>query len=1033
MKDSIIEIFARHRVAANLLMIAMIISGLWAILQINTQILPNIDVNFVTVTIVWPGANAEDVERSITIPVEEELRNVDNLKKMTSKSISGSSIVILEFNTDTDMSEAFNEVNQAVSTIRNLPVNSEPPIVKRIMDYEPVANLLVTGTMGLTELRPLTYQFERELLDRGIAKINIVGLPKQEITIEVPAIKLAELNLSLNQIADIIAKQSADIPAGIVGKQELRKELRSPGKQRTIDGFANLPIRADNEGNLIRLGDIAHISRRARDQEILVFSKGVPAVEMTLLRNRATSALTSAKVLHQWLTSVRKTLPQTVKIEPYFENWHRIKERINLMLKNAVYGLILILIMLFLFLNMRIAVWVAAGIPASFLLAIFVLHLFGRTINMISLFGMIMTLGIIVDDSIVVGEEILSQVHQGKSIFNAVKTGAHFMFTPVMASSITTIATFLPLMLISGIIGQVLIDIPMFVICIIIAALVECFLVLPGHIYHSSHNKPYKEPIMQPYFEKFRDNYFRPFVKFAITHRWSTLSISFALVVITAALLINGYVKFNFFPVPEGTKIYADVHFSAGTPPRKVKHFLQQLEQSLATTNQQFKKQGENIVKTSLSFLNRSTTTREGSSNNGEQYASMNVELVSPEERKITNQQFMDQWRKNVKLPTGIENFTITVPRTGPPGRDIDIELSGADLHKLKAAAIELKQNLASIPGVSNVADDLPFGKEHLIYKLNAQGHALGLTTTDIGMQLRAAFQGAIAQIFHEPNDEIEVRVQLPDDERYRTASILQLPIVTPSGTTVPLGSIASLESKRGFDELLHSNNKLTVRVTADVNPAINTNNSVLAILQPGIISKLQQQYQLQITYAGRAEEQATTFKDMLIGLILALILVYLVLAWVFSSYLWPIAVMIAIPMGLVGAIWGHIIMHINLTLLSLFGFFGLSGIVVNDSIILLNRYGQLRANGLPFNKAIVEASCQRLRAVGLTSFTTIAGLLPLLFETSLQAQFLIPMAVSITFGLLVATVLILVIIPCLLYIFEEHFRHSSRTQNLSL
>ncbi|MCH9770405.1 MAG: efflux RND transporter permease subunit, partial [Gammaproteobacteria bacterium] len=811
MKSRFIEIFARHRVAANLLMIIMIISGFWAVTHMNTQFLPNFDLNYITVTINWPGANAKDVERSVTIPTEEALRSVDNLKRMSSKSILGASIITMEFNAGTNMTEASNRVQQEINIISNLPKNSDPPIIKRLIPYESVAHLLITGGNNLAELRQLSYRFERQLLDRGIAKINIVGLPKKEVMIEIPTLKLAVLNMSLAEIAKRINQQSTNLPAGTIGKFEVGKELHSAGQARRLSEFARLPIVTNANGHMIRLGDIAKISERPRNSQVHVSYFGKPAVEMTLQRIRDSSALESARILQKWLAQTRHNLPAEIIIKPYYQSWKLIKERINLMLKNALFGLVLILFLLFLFLNIRIASWVAIGIPASFLAALALLYLFGGTINMVSLFAMIMTLGIIVDDSIVVGEEVLARMQAGKDSFIAIKSGVQTMFTPIMASSLTTIVTFSPLMLVGGIIGQTLFEIPLFVICIIIASLVECFLILPGHIYHSSKTSNYKPPIMQPYFNHFRDTYFRPMLWACLKNRWATICVAISLLIVTAGLLFGNHIKFNFFPSPEGTRIFADAQFIAGTPPSKVKQFLGTLEKSLAATNQELKakNKNKNIVITNTSFQNRSSVSSKSLVNNGEQYASINVELTSPDSRKISNQAFIKAWRKNIKLPAGIENFTITQPRNGPPGRDIDIELSGNTLTQLKAAATKLKKNLTAIPGVDNVTDDLPFGKEHLIFRLTAQGHALGLTTTALGQQLRAAFQGAVAQVFYEPQDEVKVRVVLPPEERHHIGTLTRLPIITPKSKTVPLSSVASLENQRGFDELRHQNGKL--------------------------------------------------------------------------------------------------------------------------------------------------------------------------------------------------------------------------------
>jgi len=1032
-KSSLINLFARHRVAANLLMMIMFLSGAWALFQINTQFLPTFHVNYVTVNIAWPGANAEDIDKAVTMPLEEELRDVDHLKKMSSTTQRGRTSILLEFMQGSNMSEALDDVKQGVSLVRNLPADSDPPVISRVENYEPISHLLITSKGNLQELRPLVYRMERQLLDQGIAKIRIIGLPDQEISIQIPAQRLVSMKLSLSQIAQKIAQHSQDIPAGTIGKLEVGQELRSISQQRSVRGFQSLPIVHDDSGRLLRLGDIAHIERRSKDLETHVYFNDKPAVEMVLFRTETGSSLKSAKIMREWLKQIKPSLPEGVVIQPFFESWKLIQERTNLLLKNAGFGLVFILIILFLFLSRRVATWVAAGIPASFAAAIAILYAFGGSINMVSLFAMIMTLGIIVDDTIVVGEEILTQLHSGKTVFEAVRIGTKMMLAPIMAASLTTVCAFFPLLLVGGVMGQILRDIPFVVICVIIASLIECFLVLPGHL-----NQSYRKiavannqiinskPLLHNRFEYFKEYKFRPFVSYTIHNRWSTLSAAIALLLIALGLVFSGHLKFVFFPDPPGTRIHATAQFTAGTPSEEARSFLTDMNQALWRTNQQLSKKGKSIVVTAIQYENRAGSRERQSLQTGEEFASMNVELISPDKRKITNEKFIASWRHNIKRPVAIENLTIKSPRPGPPGEDVDIELTGNQLQSLKYAANELEEKLSAYQGTSDVQDDLPYGKEHLIFTLKPQGHALGLTVSSLGKQLRAAFSGEVVQIFYEPRDEVEVRVMLPDAQRHSLSTLDTLPIVTTSGSTVPLQSIARLQSKRGFDVIKHINTKQNIRVTAKVDSRVNNANRILENLQGDFIPSLEKKYNVQVSYAGRAEEQANTFKDMRYGLLLALIMIYIILAWVFASYTWPFLIMIAIPIGLTGAIFGHLIMGINLTILSLFGFFGLSGIVINDSIILMSRYRQLKRGGMPINQAIIEASCQRLRPVILTSMTTIAGLLPLLFETSMQAQFLIPMAVSISFGLAYATVLVLIVIPSLIHIYEGLHRNNS-------
>ncbi|MCP4698855.1 MAG: efflux RND transporter permease subunit, partial [Gammaproteobacteria bacterium] len=717
-----------------------------------------------------------------------------------------------------------------------------------------------------------------------------------------------------------------------------------------------------------------------------------------------------------------------VKLRLYDEVWKLIDGRIMLLLKNGLGGLALVVLILYLFLNGRVAGWVAAGIPVSLMATQAVLYSFGGSINMVSLFAMIMALGIIVDDAIVVGEDALTHYQNGENPLEAAEGGARRMLAPVMASSLTSIAAFMPLMLISGAMGNILFAIPLVVVCVILASLLECFLVLPGHLHHSFLKLHHRQaPPLRRHLdsavEHLREKHFRPLISAAISWRWTVLSAALALLILGVGLLVGGRLNFTFFPTAEGMILSANVNFAAGTPPARVDAFLSRLEKSLKTAEQ---KLGGGLVTIAIS-LHGSASSPDGSVRKGDQFGSMRVELLPPDNRSVRNREFIKTWKALTLPAPGLENFTISERRGGPPGRDIDISLSGDDPEQMKAAAEELTAALKTFPGVSAIGDNMPFGREQLVYRLRPEAIARGLTVESTGSQLRAAFDGRLVQIFLDGKDEVEVRVMLPDEERYHLATLNHLTIRLPDGAGMPLLNCVELTPRRGFEALRHQQGKLAVGITADVDKELNNSNKILDKLSETLLTELSSRYHLEYSLEGRAADQAETLADMMRGLVFALALIYLVLAWVFSSYGWPLAVMAAIPFGLIGALTGHLLMNIDLTILSLFGFFGLSGIVVNDSIVLVMFYKQQREAGSGVREGLIEAACQRLRAVLLTSLTTIGGLLPLLFETSLEAQFLIPMAVSISFGLIFSTVLVLLVVPVLLSIYEKPIMNDER------
>lgn len=1038
-KNSIISLFMRHKVAANLLMALMFVCGFWALTKLNVQFLPSFNVDIISINIAWPGASAEDVEQSITIPIEQELKDIEYLKEMKSNSQQSMSSITLEFDKHADMGEMLENVRERVGQVGNLPEESETPKIKHETNYEVIAKLLISSDYSLEELRPVAKQIERELLSRGIAKITINGLPEMEMAIQVPSAKLLELNHSLTQIANTINNQSQDFPAGEYGRQIQTQQLRSLEQKRSIESFHQLAITKNQQGEPIQLGDIAKIKLRQRAKQALIKHHDKPAVEMVLYRSEHSNALTAAKALHRWLDTETYKYAGGIHIQAFDESWIYIKDRINLLVHNGIGGLILILIILFAFLNSRIALWIAIGIPTSLFAALAFLYLFGSSINMISLFAMIMTLGIIVDDTIVVGEEALTQIQKGNALDDAVATGASTMLEPIASSSLTTISAFLPLMLIGDIIGKILFDIPLVVICVIIASLIECFLVLPGHLFHAL-KKPehpwlrYCNQAVNKKFNAFKEGMFRATLTKAIQHRRSTIITAVCLLAFSINLVLSQHVPFTFFPTIDASIINAKIEFTSDTPKATVEQYVQHVENALHKTVAHYSDETHDLVKTQLNYYGM-TTSRHSGGKQADNIAQITVELPQADHRTVNNNEFIRYWRSQISLMPGVENLSISAPKSGPPGKDIDIELSGNTAQQLKKAAVELTNKIQTYTGVNNVKDDLPFGQEHLIFKLTPQGQVLGLTTSEIGRQLRAAFHGAIAQMYYDDGDEIDVTVTLPDEERNDPNIFDYFPVTTPLGTTVPLANVASFKNKQGLDLLRHTDGLLSVHVTGEVNAAVTNANQILKQLQKTYLPDFASRNNVHYSLKGRATEQRDTMQDMRYGLYVAMTLIYIILAWVFASYAWPIVIMLAIPFGLVGAIIGHWLMGINLTILSLFGIFGLTGIVINDAIILICRYKEIKPNYGHPEEAIIEASIQRLRPVMLTSLTTIAGLTPLLFETSLQAQFLIPMAASIAFGLGFATLLILFVIPAMLLVYEHkiHLQNNNPTQAVTV
>ena len=1016
----VMALLLRHRVAANVLMLLAFLVGAIGVLRMNVQFFPSFQLDIISVRVVWSGAAAEDVEIGITTPLEERLKSVDGLKKTTSTSAQGVSNIRLELHENTDPIIALDQVRQRVDEFRNLPRDAEPPEIVRVSHYEPIARLLVRGD-SIEALRPWVRRFETELLAAGIDRIDIIGLPEERIAIEVPSAALETLNLSLIEVGDRVASLARDVPAGVAGEQDGAREIRALEQRREARDFENLPIVSD-AGGVVRLGDVARIVREPRSGQLELSEEGKVAVEMVLQRAESGHSLRAAKVLDGWLERTLPTVPPTVKVDVFDTSWELIRERINLLVKNGIGGLVLVIGILYLFLPSRIAFWVVVGIPTAFLATLGLMLLFGGSINMISLFALIMALGIIVDDAIVVAEDADTQRRRGKGPADAALSGARRMFWPVVAASATTIAAFVPLMMVGGIIGNILFDIPFVMVMVISAALIESFLILPAHLKSALRGGAAQQASrwrqkLDALFEHFREQHFRPLVACALTWRGTTIAITLATMILAVGVIAGGRIGFVFFPTPESQVLHANVTFAAGTPREHTTAYLHSVEQALMETDEFF---GGGIVHIAVSRVG-GTIVQEGSPvSSGDHRASILVELVPSEEREVRNEAFLREWRDRVEVTAGLESLTLTPRQAGPPGRDLNVRLTGEDPARLKAAALALAESMRSISGVTDVEDDLPFGREQLIYRLTPAGEALGLTTESLGRQLRAAFDGHLAQLVQSGREELEVRVMLPRHERERLDVFERLVVQTPGANFVPLDAVARWESRIGFEALHHADGQLAVEVSGEIDPAQANADVLRAELLREVLPQLAQQYGVEFSFEGRAADQRETMQDMQTGLLLGLGLIYLTLVWAFASWSWPLVVMAAIPLGLVGAVFGHWLMGLDLTILSMFGLFALAGIVVNNSIILVSLFKELRDKGETFDDALIGAACGRLRAVMLTSLTTIVGLTPLLFESSLQAQFLVPMAASIAFGLGFSAILVLFFIPALLSVVES-------------
>ncbi len=1024
----LIRLFVRHPNAANLLAAVMVLMGVFALSQLNRQFFPTLEVPKITVSIAWPGASAEDVQANILEALEPELRFLDGLDEITSSSREGSASISIDFESDANMDKALSDVESAVGRVTTLPEDSERPVVTRVAFFEGVASLVVSGEFNEAALKGYAKVLRDGLLDAGIDRVVLDGARDEEIWATVRQGELRRFDLTVSDVAQRIADISQDLPSGTL-EGAIDRQLRSVGLAETPEAIARIEVKALANGEKIMVRDIAVVERRFDRDAPEGRQDGIRAIKLNVQRSAAADTLDVAAKLDRYLAQVLPTLPPTLKVQKYDVRANRVTQRINLLLKNGVGGMAIVLVVLFVFLNGRVAFWVAAGIPVALMATLAVMWATGQSINMISLFALILTLGIIVDDAIVVGEHAATRSAMGDSPVEAAERGAGRMLVPVVAATLTTLVAFMPLLLVSGRIGDVVIALPLVVVAVLIASLIECFLILPGHLSHglAASAKPPLPGLggisrgfgrfrtwFDQHFFRFRDGLFRRFALVCYRWRYTTVAAALGLLIVSVGLIVGGRVKFQFFPSPEPEIIYANVVFGAGTPRAQTEQAMIGIGEALQVAQKQLAgDSNEKLIVASYTALGKQGGTT------GDNLARLEVELTAAEDRTIRTRAISRAWREALPKVPGVERITISGRRAGPPGRDIDIKIRNAAPAVLKTAALEVRELLSGYPGVTAVTDDQPYGKQEIILESTAKGRALGFTTETIARQVRNAFEGAIAKRFARDDEEITIRVK-EEDTRNGYLALRELHLRSPTGQEVPLSEVATLRERIGFSVIKREEGKTVISVTADIDPSQADGTAILAELNDTALPAVARKHGVEFRLAGRDQERRESFRDLLLGLNVALVLIYIILAWVFGSYVKPVVVMLIIPFGIIGAILGHLVMGFALTILSLFALLGLSGILVNDSIILVSRIAERMEQGESAEEAAVGGAQDRLRAVLLTSLTTIGGLFPLMFERSLQAQFLLPMAITLVFGLGVATVLVLILVPACLGVQQD-------------
>ena len=1025
---SLISWFTRNGVAANLLMVGIIGWGLFSLnSRLPLEVFPSFELDSITVRVPFRGASPTEVEESINIKIEEAIQDLTDIKTITSTAAEDLGTVRIDVDSTANVDDVLNDVKQRVDQISTFPSDADNPSVYTIARNREVISVVIAGPLAERDLRTLAARVRDDLEALpNVTQVTLSGVRDFELAIEVSEKTLIEYGLTFADVARAISNSSLNISAGAIKTAGGEVLIRTEGQGRKVEDFAKIPVISSADGTRITLAELANINDGFDENSLAQAYNGRSSIEIDVFRAGNQSAITVAQEVKDYIEETRLTMPDNVTIGYWRDRSRIVKARLQTLNKSALQGGLLVILLLALFLRPSVAFWVFLGVPVSFMGGLALMPTIGVTINLISLFAFILVLGIVVDDAIVTGENIYSHMRRNPNRLQAAIEGTQEVAIPVTFGVLTTVAAFMPLLLIEGVRGKIFAQIPMIVIPVLLFSLIESKFVLPAHMKHLNFHKPERPNPLSRLQRKVADglewiirHWYQPCLAACMRQRYLTVSVFVGTAIIVFSLVTAGHVKFVFFPRIQSEVARASLVMPNGTPFETTQKHIERIN------NAAMELQKKHIdPETGLSIIEgiMSTAGSAGGGDAGQSHLGrVMFEITPPEERalQVTSRELVMQWRRAIgDIPGAKEiNYRAEIGRGGSP---VSVRLSGRDFDRLKIAAQKTKDKLATYPGIEDITDTFASGKQELILEIKPAAEQLGVTLSDLSTQVRQAFFGFEVQTIQRDRDDVRVVVRYPSSERQSLDNLQTMMIRTPDGSNVPFSEVADADIGRGFSSITRVDRKRTVNIEADIdkeNTDIEAIKRELLQDMPEILASFPD---ISFSLQGEAAEQRESFGSLRIGILFVLAVIYTLLAIPLRSYLQPVTVMLVIPFGVVGAILGHVIMGMNLSIMSYMGMLALSGVVINDSLVLVDFVNQRRLEGLSIVNSVRVAGVARFRAILLTSVTTFFGLMPLIFEKSTQAQFLIPMAVSLGFGIMFATLITLLLIPCNYLILED-------------
>lgn len=1031
-QNSIIAWFTRNPVAANLLMFFFMLAGVLTAIQIKKEAFPEFETEIISVQVAYPGASPADVEEGIVKKVEDALQGLEGIKEIEASAYEGYADVSVKAKTGVDMNELLDKVKSRIDGIDSFPDETERPVVSELIIKTEVLWLVLYGDLDDKNMKTLARLVRDDLLaEKGISQVNIVGTKPFEISISVSENSLKKYSLTFDDVVNAVATGSVDLPGGSIKTKGEDILLRSAGKAETGSEFENLPVITKPDGTIVRIKDVATVKDGFAEEDWFLRYNAKNAVGLQVFRTGDESTLSVADAVKDFVEKNKNLLPAGVSFGIMADMSVPLKDRLELMMKNMAMGSVLVFISLALFLRIRIAFFVMLGLPVSFLGALWLMPLpfIDASVNMITLYGFIVVLGIVVDDAIVIGESIHETIdREGPGVDSVIK-GAQAVATPATFGVLTTVAAFIPTITIPGVNGKMWAGIGYVVILCLIFSLVESKLILPAHLstLKVSDNKDKKSPLekIQGFVAKalylFLKKIYSPFLKVCLNYRYATIAAFFGIFILTMACVKTGIVRFVFFPQIESDMVQVELQMNGGTPKDVMLSAVKEIENAAFMINKSFIEKGEkeNPVKGFVSYTE------------DDKKAGLFVELSSNEVRGVSVSSVVNEWRKKTEhlldVP-GVKSLKYTTTIGEPQGSPIDFELSGRSFEDLEEAAKEIKKALLQYEGVFDIRDTSSDSKTEIKLSIKPESQSLGVSLLSVAKQVRQAFYGEKVQKLQRGPEEVDVFVRYPEDERKNLSDLESMWIRSENGKAVPIKAVANVETGNGPAEIKRTDRKRVVSVLADVDKNTAVPNNIIKEISEKFFDELKNKYPgVKIKVAGESEEENETLKSLKKWGVLALFAIFAMMAVPLKSYVKPFIIMTAIPFGVVGAVLGHLFLGLPVSILSLCGIIALSGVVVNDSLVMVDYITKQTEAGDNVWDAVSSAGVRRFRAVMLTSLTTFFGLLPMIMEKSLQAQFLIPMAVSLAYGILFSTVITLFLIPALYMSWNDIKRILSR------